>query len=164
MAKFYSKSDLTFNSGYVVNHDGDVVALPLGVAEQINSLETFIQKMIYLSGQPEAAPMPNLEGFERTSIVGVPTIAAQTPTLDEMEERSRKVLEELRDREGASAVNRVLEKYADALNFLKEPRFVEGDKVVRIDTPVLGNVLELSCEEAVALVAKHSGLIEDDEE
>ena len=33
MAKFYKKSQLTFESGYVVNADGDVVALPPCVAD-----------------------------------------------------------------------------------------------------------------------------------
>lgn len=164
MAKMYKKSDLKFVDGYVLTKDDDVVALPGGIAEQINDLETFIQEMAYIDAQPEAAPVPDLAGFERKSIVAVPTIEVETPALDEMEERSRRILDEMRNREGAKAVNRVLEKYADVLGFFRDERFVEGDKVVRIDTPVIGNILEVSDDDAIALIVKYSGLIEDDEE
>lgn len=164
MAKMYKKSDLKFVDGYVLTSEDEVVALPKGIAEQINDLETFLQEMMYLSAQPEAAPVPDLAGFERASIVAKPAVKVPTPMLDEMEERSKKILEEMRDREGAKAVNRVLEKYADVINFLRDAHFVEGDEVVRVDTPVIGDILKMSGDDMINLIAKLSGLYEDDGE
>lgn len=164
MAKMYKKSDLKFVDGYVLTQEDEVVALPDGIAEQINDLETFLQEMAYIKAQPEAAPVPDLVGFERKSIVETPSIQVDTPALDEMEERSRRVLEDLRNREGANAVNRVLEKYADTLVFLSGERFVEGSKVVRVDTPVIGDILKVTGDEMIDLIANYSGLYGDDEE
>lgn len=163
MAKMYKKSDLKFVDGYVLTEEHEVVALPSGIAEQINDLETFLQEMGYLSEQPEPTPAPSLEGFERESIVKTPHIEVKTPELDKVEERNRRVLEELRDREATDAVNRVLDKYADTLVFLRGERFVEGDKVVRVDTPIIGNILEITGDEMVNLIARYSGLYGDDE-
>ena len=53
MAKMYLKSDLKFVDGYLIDNDDNVVALPDKVAEQINDLETCIQKLMYLDDQPE---------------------------------------------------------------------------------------------------------------
>lgn len=164
MAKMYKKSDLKFVDGYVLTEEHEVVALPSGIAEQINDLETLLQKMGYLSEQPEPAPVPNLEGFERESIVKTPHIVAATPELDKVEERNRKVLAELRDREATDAVNRILDKYADALVFFRAERFVEGDKVVLVDTPIIGDILKVTGNEMVDLIAQYSGLYGDDEE
>lgn len=141
MAKMYKKSELKFDSGYVLTMDDEVVALPPKVAEQLNEMETEIQKIAYLKAQPKAQPMPSLDGFERESIVGHAYISADTPTIDAEIKRSTDIIKELRAVDEARSINEMLDKFDDAIRFLKEDKFVEGDKIVMVDAPTIDNIL-----------------------
>lgn len=149
MAKMYLKSDLKFVDGYLINGDGDVVALPEKVAEQINDLETRIQKLIYLDDQPEAQPERSLDGFKRKTTRQVPVVKVDTPTLDEKVAESKKLLDEIRDLGKAEKINEIFLDYTEAFEWLRSDHFVEGSKIVRVDTPEIGDILDTDVDELI---------------
>lgn len=152
MAKMYKKSDLKFENGYVLTQDDEVVALPPKVAEQFNDMETEIQKQQYLKGQPEARPMPSLNGFERESIVKHAHIEVETKHLDREVRRCNGVLNDLRNMAAADEANEKLAKYDEAIRFLHDDKFVEGTEVVMIDTPTIGDPLTASVGDVIDML------------
>lgn len=152
MAKMYKKSELKFDSGYVLTMDDEVVALPPKVAEQLNEMETEIQKIAYLNAQPKAQPMPSLDGFERESIVKHAHVEVETKHLDREERRCRGVLEDLRNLAAAGEANEKLAKYDEAIRFLSEDKFVEGTEVVMVDAPTIGHILTADAGKVIDLL------------
>lgn len=149
MAKMYVKSDLKFVDGYLIDGDDNVVALPEKVSKQINDLETRIQKLIYLDDQPEAQPERSLDGFKRKTTRKVPVVKVDTPTIDEKVAEGKKILNEIRDLDKAGKINEVLADFADAFEWFRSERFVEGSEVVRIDTPEIGDILKADPDELI---------------
>lgn len=149
MAKMYVKSDLKFVDGYLIDGDDNVVALPEKVSKQINDLETRIQKLIYLDDQPEAQPERSLDGFKRKTTRKIPVIKVDTPTIDEKVAEGKKILDEIRDLDKAGKINEVLADFADAFEWFRSKRFVEGSEVVRIDTPEIGDILKVDPDELI---------------
>lgn len=152
MAKMYKKSDLKFDNGYVLTQDDEVVALPPKVAEQLNEIETEIQKQQYLKDQPEAQPMPSLDGFQRKSIVKHAHITVETKHLDREVRRCEGVLKDLRNMAEAEEANQKLAKYDEAICFLHGDKFVEGTEVVMIDTPTIGNPLTATANDVIDML------------
>lgn len=149
MAKMYLKSDLKFVDGYLIDKDDNVVALPAEVSKQINDLETRIQKLQYLDDQPEAQPQRSLDGFVRKTTRDVPVIMVDTPTIDDKVDEGKKILEEIRDLDKAIKVNEILTDFSEAFGWFHSERFVEGVDVVRIDTPMIGDILEADADELI---------------
>ena len=147
MAKMYNKSQVTFSNGYVIDDDSNVVCLPDKVAEQLNELEEIFQKAEYLKAQDPASPMPSLDGFERESIRQTVTVEASTPTLDAKVEEGMKIRNELRKMNNADTMNEFIFKYQEVFHFVQDDTFVEGDKAVFIDTPKLGNPLDIKVDD-----------------
>lgn len=152
MAKMYKKSELKFDSGYVLTMDDEVVALPPKVAEQLNEMETEIQKVAYLKAQPKAQPMPSLDGFERESIVKHAYVEVETKYLDREKRRSMGLLNDLRNMAEADEANEKLAKYDEAIRFLSEDKFVEGAEVIMIDTPTIGHILTADVDKVIDLL------------
>lgn len=158
MAKMYKKSDLKFENGYVLTQDDEVVALPPKVAEQFNDMETLLQQQAYLAAQGEAKPEPTLDGFKRESTVKHAFVTVETKHLDAEVERCEGLLHDIRQSDMAKYVNAVLAKYDELMIFMHEEKFVEGDKVVQIDTPTIGDPLTADPDEVVDRLAKGQGL------
>lgn len=157
MAKMYKKSDLTFDNGYVVDSDNNVVCLPDKVAEQINKLETWVQKHEYLKSQPEEQAAPSLDGFERQSCFAKVRIVTDTPELDARIARAESIRAELQNKEACDVANELIEKMSEMFGWINCDTFVEGTEVVRIDTPTLGNPLELDFLDTVRRIADMGG-------
>lgn len=158
MAKMYKKSDLKFENGYVLTQDDEVVALPPKVAEQFNDMETLLQQQEYLTEQGEAKPEPTLDGFERKSTVKHAFVTVETKYLDAEVKRCEGLLHDIRQSQMAGWVNAVLDKYDELMVFMHEEKFVEGDKVVQIDTPTIGDPLTAGPEEVIDRLAKGPGI------
>lgn len=152
MAKFYSKSDLTFKSGYVVNADGDVVALPKGVARQLNEIEEMVQRAKWVEEHeaPEAEPE---EFVRKSAFKPAPVITVSTPLLDQKVEESMRLHEEIEGKLCADKLNEIIKGFKEAFAFCDEDDFVEGGEVVRLDLPTLGDPLKLTAND----LAKHIG-------
>ena len=152
MAKFYSKSDLSFKSGYVVNADGDVVALPKGVARQLNDIETMVQEAAWVSEHQVEEREP--EEFVRKSAFGsAPTITVDTPLLDKKVEESVRLHKELEQQICAEKLTEIIAGFKEAFAFCDEESFVEGDEVTRLDLPTLGDPLKLTTMDLVSVIA-----------
>lgn len=154
MAKMYKKSDLKFENGYVLTEDDEVVALPYKAAVQLNALETFLQKQEYLAEQPKAQAEPTLDGFERESILKSVVIEIETPALDKREKEGRQILDEIRGVEMAKFANILLENHEEAIRFLHDDKFVEGDEVVLVDTPTIGDPLKADPDDVITRICK----------
>lgn len=152
MAKFYSKSDLTFKSGYVVNDYGDVVALPKGVARQLNEIEEMVQKAKWVADHEEAEEEPE-EFVRKSAFKPAPVIAVDTPLLDQKVEEAVRLHEEIEDKLCANKMNEIIQSFKEAFAFCDENDFVEGTEVVRLDLPTLGDPLKLT----VIELTKHIG-------
>lgn len=152
MAKFYSKSDLAFKSGYVVNADGDVVALPKGVARQLNEIEEMVQRAEWVAEHEGAEEEPE-EFVRKSAFKTAPVITVDTPLLDQKVEEAVRLHEEIERQLCAEKLSEIIKGFKEAFAFCDEDDFVEGDKVVRLDLPTLGDPLKLTAAE----LASHIG-------
>ena len=153
MAKIRYKNQLAYKSGYLIDVDDEVVALPTKVAEQLNNLDTLVQKARYLNGQPKASPEPSLDGFVRETEVSVPKLKDPiTPAIDHKERESKAILKEIRSKMEADAVNDIVDANKEAFVFMDNGEFIEGTEVVRLDLPELGNPLELTAEKMLSIL------------
>jgi hypothetical protein len=166
----YTKKQLTIVNGYLKAPDSTIVVVDPKVIVEANVLETLSQKADYLMAQPAATPMPTFDGFERKSIMDeiVPKFTVTTPMLDKRAEDALAIMEELDNVETANNANQVLELFAELFEFVKNDYVIDhgndGSELVRIDTPTLGNILELTDSEVVEVIAKCSGLVKTDKD
>ena len=161
--KMYKKSELAINHGLLVSNDGDIV-LPDGrIIDQANELETLAQQAEYLRRQPEATPMPTLDGFERMSIKdnGV-KFNAVTPLMDKKSKEAMELMSELDDIATVDQANGMLARFDVLLDFINQDFVVDcGDALYCFDTPTLGSVLELTKDDVANVIAKACGMVED---
>lgn len=167
--KMYKKSKLTLNHGLLVSKDGDIVLPDYRIVQQANALETMIQKAAYLMAQPEATPMPSLDGFERRSIDDSETrkFKVDTPTMDAKAEEAMKLMDEIDDMATADKANAMLDDFKSFLDFVTQDFVVDGgDQLYKFDTPMLGDVLKLTETDVVNAIAYVCGMAEekDDDE
>ena len=155
MAKMYSKDQVTFSNGYVIDENSNVVCLPDKVAEQLNELEEIFQKAEYLKTQDPASPMPSLDGFKRKSINKTIEIEASTPTIDAKVAESMQIRDELRKLDNAETMNKIIGEYQEVFNFVQNDTFVEGGKVVLIDTPTLGSPMNIKVDYLLDKLAEY---------
>lgn len=158
MAKMYGKSQVIFSNGYIINDDNNVVCLPDKVAEQLNELEEIFQKAEYLKAQDPASPMPSLDGFKRKSIRKTIEIEASTPTIDAKVAESMAIRDELRKMNNADTMNEFIFMYQEVFHFVQDDTFVEGEKAVFIDTPTLGNPLDIKVGDLLDKLAEYVSL------
>lgn len=153
--KMYSKKDLTIVDGYMLDSDGTVVQ-PVGdVIREACVLDTKLQKHNYLAAQPKAQAAPSLDGFKRKSIVEEVTIDSSTPLLDEKAAEAVAVMDEIDEFNKTADANHMLNWFSDLVRFVNSDKVVcsEIDEPILIDTPVLGNILELGIDDLVGLIA-----------
>lgn len=163
--KMYKKSELTLVDGMLVAADGDIVQPDIEVVVQANSLETLKQKTAFLAAQPEATPMPSLDGFERKSIGdGDIKLSAHTPTLDKQAEEAVAMMDELDDMVTVSHANAMIEDYSKLLAFAKADYVIDcGSQglIHLFDTPTLGSVLDLTQDAVLDVIFSACGMDKD---
>ena len=154
--KLYKKSDLSINNGLLVSKDGDIVLPDIKIVNQANELELLIQQYAYLADQPEATPMPSLDGFERASIKdGIKGwFSVKTPTLDKKFDEAMAIMDEIDGQAKAERANKMLDAFADLIEFVEGDSVIDcGNELYCFDTPVLGNVLELTKDDILDYIA-----------
>lgn len=161
--KMYKKSDLTLNHGLLVSKDGDIILPDINVVDQANQLETLAQKSAYLAGQPEATPMPSLDGFERVSIHDNKVkFNAVTPLMDKKADEAMAIMGELDDIATVEKANKMLGMFTALLDFVERDFVIDcGHELYVFDTPMLGSVLELTKDDIVNVIAKACGMAEE---
>lgn len=152
--KLINKSELSFDKGVITMGD-DVVSIDSKVVNILNTMETAIQMRVYLNKQPEAAPMPSLEGFKRERIGKTWELEdPETPELDAKVEQAKKLCEEMDAVMDVKKANEVLKKISPLLDFADSDKVMvstdyDGDI---IDTPFIGNPLELTPKKILDLI------------
>lgn len=154
--KFVNKEELAWNNGIITMGD-DVVSIDSKVVSILNTMETAIQMRVHLNKQPKAAPMPSLEGFKRERIRKTWELEdPETPELDAKVERAKKMCEEMDAMMDVKKANEVLKKISPLLDFAESDKVMvstDYDGVV-IDTPFIGNPLELTPEKILDLISE----------
>lgn len=155
--KLYKKSDLNLDaSGLLVSKDGDIILPDINIVNQANELDTLIQQHEYLSMQPEATPMPSLDGFHRMSIKDNSRgwFEVKTPTLDAERDKAMAIMDEIDGQIKADTANQMLDKFAALIEFVDGDAVIDcGNELYCFDTPMLGNVLELTKEDVLDVIA-----------
>jgi hypothetical protein len=168
--KMYKKSDLQFNNGLLITKDGDIVLPDIRIVDQANELETLLQKSKYLASQPEAMPMPSLDGFKRKSITENDSqFTVSTPFMDAKEAEALAIMDEIDDMRAVDEANNMLLGFAAIIDFVKNDYVIDcGDELYRFDTPTIGSVLDLTESDVVNIIATICGMVkeelDDDEE
>lgn len=159
--KMYKKSELSMNHGLIVSKEGDIILPDVSVVDQANRLEDLAQKQMYLASQPEATPMPNLDGFERVSIKnsGV-RFNAKTPHMDSKINEAMAIMSELDDMTMVAQANKMLKDFNALLEFVESDFVIDcGNELYCFDTPMLGSVLELTKEDVADIIADVCGMV-----
>jgi hypothetical protein len=165
--KMYKKSDLTLNHGLLVSKDGDIILPDHRIVEQANALEDMVQKAAYLMSQPEATPMPSLDGFKRRSIDDNESrkFTVDTPTMDAKADEAMKLMDEIDDMATANKANAMLDDFKSLLDFVTQDFVIDcGDQLYKFDTPMLGDVLKLSEADVINAVAYVCGMTEESDD
>jgi len=165
--KMYKKSDLTLNHGLLVSKDGDIVLPEYRIVQQANALETMVQEAAYLMDQPEATPMPSLDGFKRRSIDDSESrkFTVDTPIMDAKAKEAMQLMDEIDDMATADKANAMLDKFKSLLDFVTQDFVIDcGDQLYKFDTPMLGDVLKLDEADVVNAIAYVCGMTKEDDE
>lgn len=161
--KMYKKSEINLNNGLLVSKDGDIVMPDIRIVDQANYLETLLQETEYLAKQPEATPMPSLDGFKRASIKDSKVkFTATTPLMDMKQHEAMAIMDELDDMLLVERANNMLDDFKDLIDFVDNDFVVDcGSDLYYFDTPMIGSVLELDKEGIVDVIAHVCGMTED---
>lgn len=155
--KLIDKKKLSF-SNCVVSMGDEVVSIDSRVVEILNAMETAIQMRAYLRQQPKSAPMPSLDGFKRERIRKTWEIEdPETPELDAKVERAKKLCAEMDAVMDVKKANKLLEKISPLLDFADSDKAmvsIDYDGQV-IDTPTIGNPLELTTDKILELIDEY---------
>lgn len=166
MMKMHKKSDLTLVNGMLVADDGNVVMPDMRVVVQANDLETLLQKADYLATQPEATPVPSLDGFKRQSVKDTGAgFTVKTPMMDQKAEEAMAIMDELDDMETCEKANAMLDEFSDLLRFVRDDVVLDCGEGVPycFDMPTIGSVLELTEQNVVDVVAMACGMVQEDD-
>lgn len=160
--KMYKKSELTLVDGLLISKDGDIVLPDVRVIDQANDLETLVQKTAYLMGQPEATPMPSLDGFKRSSIKDEVVFTASTPIMDKKIDEAMAIMDEIDDMATVEKANELIDKFKALLRFVSRDFVIDcGNKLYCFDTPTLGSILDLTKDDVVDAIAYACGMSKD---
>ena len=144
--KIIKKSKCHMQNGYVCKKN-KIIGMPEEVVLQANMLEEMAQQWGYLKRQPNYVPAPSLDGFVRESIDdgALPyRDNPDTPTMDARVAESMAFMDEVDMVENKVQTNIMIDKFADLISWCDSDSFVSGDCFKRIDTPYIGNILELT--------------------
>ena len=154
MAKLIKKSKCTFEEGHIIKKN-KVVGIPEIVWLQLNKLELVAQQYMYLKGQPEYQAGPSLDGFERRSALKSDRPYVEkpdTPVIDERVAQAMAFIEETDAVNDAMKVNEIIDEYGELIDWCNAFKFIEGNCTKPIDTPELGNPLELAAYDIVNII------------
>ena len=154
MAKLIKKSKCTFEAGHIIKKE-KVIHIPYTVWCQLNKLELIMQQYDYLVQQKPYCPGPSLEGFERESALTIqrPYVKEpDTPVTDKRIAEAMAFMEEVDATNNVEKINDLIDEYGELIDWAASDKFIEGTCDKEIDTPLLGNPLELTAEYIVKVL------------
>ena len=159
MTKLIKKKDCKFKWHRIVKDD-ELIGIPSIVWMQLNKLEVMCQQWCYLKGQPAYQAAPSLDGWVRESDIDkqLPYIdMPDTPVGDARVAEAMAFMFEVDRCADVAKVNEMVDRFSALIMWCKSKKFIEGDCTKPIDTPRLGNPLELTPE---AIVEKLSLIVQ----
>lgn len=156
--KFVKKSDLEFDSGYLV-HKGEIVAIDQSIVKQCNAFDLMVQKAEWIEANRIEAKAA--EPFERKSMYEKPMrFKAETPLADKKAEDTLAWLKEKEDVDTARCGNEIVGIFEEFVRFVVDDKVMltEG-KVERFDCPVLGDPLAITEEQVSELIVNHADTV-----
>ena len=154
MTKLIKKKDCKFKAGHIIRKD-KVVGIPTCVWLQLNKLELMVQQYLYLQKQPSYQKAPSLEGFVRESALkgNRPYIECpDTPVSDRRFQEAMAFMAEQDAVQHAAETNEMIDRFGALIDWLAGNKFIEGDCKNLIDTPKLGNPLELKPDQVASIL------------
>lgn len=153
--KMINKNKCKFDNGFICKGN-KIVGLPVNVAFQLQKLELMIQQYEYLAAQPKAQPMPTLDGFKFDDGLPKPAYVEQpdTPTMDARVAEALAFCDEVAEVDKAAETNRMIERFADLINWCNADKFVAGDYVSPLRCPRIGNPLKLTEAQVIGTIAR----------
>lgn len=145
MAKLIKKSKCKFESGIIVKKNKQI-GIPYCVWCQLNKLELMFQQYNYLKSKPEYQAGPSLDEFKRISSLKSerPYIEMpDTPVLDRRVHEAMVFMEETDKINDAIETNEMIDEFGALIDWCANDKFIEGECYKLIDTPMLGNPLNL---------------------
>lgn len=156
MTKLIKKKDCKFKHCQIVKGD-ELIGIPRTVWMQLNKLELMSQQYEYLLEQPAYQAGPSLDGFVRKSALDkkMPYIdMPDTPVSDARVEEAFEFMREVDACTSVAEANDMLDRFKDLVLWCDNKKFVEGNCLEPIDTPYLGNPLELKGKHIAKLLMK----------
>lgn len=156
MAKLIKKSKCKFVAGQIVKKN-ELIGIPYPVWAQLNKLELIVQQYDYLLDQKPACAGPSLDGFKRKSALHskLPYVSMpDTPVMDKRVEEAMAFIDEVDNINNANEINEAIDEYGELIDWLNCEEFVEGECTKAIDTPTLGNPLDLVADDVVAILSQ----------
>ena len=154
MTKLIKKKDCKLKNCQIVKGD-KLIGIPRIVWMQLNKLDLMSQQYMYLIQQPAYQPGPSLKGFVRKSALDkkMPYLdMPDTPVSDARVEEALKFMREADACANVAEANDMLDRFKDIVIWCDSKKFVEGDCTAPIDTPALGNPLNIKGEDIAGLL------------
>ena len=154
MAKLIKKSKCEFINGHIVKKN-ELIGIPSNVWLQLNKLEVMVQQHGYIIAQDAYCPGPSLDGFVRRSALkgNRPYLEApETPVTDKRVTEAMAFMKEVDAVNDVHLINETIDRFGELIDWLDADKFVEGTCTHPIDTPELGNPLELRGEDIAKVI------------
>lgn len=154
MTKLIKKEDCKFKKNRIVKDD-EIVGIPMNVWLQLNKLETMFQQWNYLRAQPAYHCAPSLDGWVRKSDIDkdLPYVdMPDTPVGDARVEEALAFMKEVDACSDAVVTNDMIDRFSALIHWCNDGEFIEGNCTDPIDTPCLGNPLDIDADAIVKVL------------
>lgn len=152
--KMINKKDCEYKGGYIVCN-GEVVCVDNEVVDLFNKLEEDVQRAQFEANKQPAIAVSD-EKFARKTEHGkiMPIVKASTPELDNVVDKTMKIMDELDACASAELANDYFAGIKSLILFVNDEFVLSGEQATqhRFDLPTIGNPLELTKDDLSALV------------
>lgn len=148
--KIYKKSDCTIIDGQITI-ENEVLPLSPVVYSMLHIMDEQVQKAKFLKKQPKAQAAPTLIGFEKKSSYSLPYLdKPKTPASDKQVKQAMAIMAETDELEKVGNINTLILELQPLFDWVESEHVTDGHPAHnRIDTPEIGNPLELTSEKLV---------------
>lgn len=148
--KIYKKSDCTIIDGQITI-ENEVLPLSPVVFSLLHLMDEQVQKAKFLKKQPEAQAAPTLTGFKKKSSYSLPFLnRPNTPASDKQVKQAMAIMAETDELEKVGNINALILELQPLFDWVESEYVTDGNPAhPRIDTPEIGNPLELTSEKLV---------------
>lgn len=157
MLKFVKKTKLAVRDGIVVNKKGKVKNIDPAVVALANELEELVQRKrheLNAKGCCCGCEQESEPEFELVREGKSFKVEVNTPALDDAVERSLAIIRDLDRVDGAKEMNKQLDHFRPLLKFADDDQVIVGfDHWGRLNTPVLGNIFDLTTDKVYDAIA-----------